>query len=98
MKKYRPFVISSAVLLIITIILHLINLQKTNGVISYPLDDTFIHMAVAKNLLLNKVWGISAGEWVSTSSSPLYTIILTLSFAIIGMKDYIPLILSTLAS
>jgi hypothetical protein len=33
-------------------------LQFTGGVFSYPVDDTFIHLAIAKNLAFHNVLGI----------------------------------------
>ncbi len=33
--------------------------QHTQGEIIYPLDDTYIHMAVAKNFVEHHVWGIT---------------------------------------
>src|SRR5687768_7182815 len=69
-------------------------LRKTNGVFCYPLDDTFIHMAVAKNQALHGNWGINRDEWVSTSSSPFFTALLALCYAIAGLSVYTPLLLS----
>lgn len=50
--------------------------RYTNGVFMYPLDDTFIHLELAKNLA-HGVWGIN-NEFASASSSLLYTIILSI--------------------
>ncbi len=72
-------------------------LGYTNGIWSFPLDDTFIHMAVAKNLAFEHVWGISKYEFQSASSSPLYTVILALSFLIGGLHSIIPLLINLAA-
>ncbi len=69
-------------------------LRKTNGVFCYPLDDTFIHMAVAKNQALHGNWGINTNEWVSTSSSPFFTALLALCYKVAGLNVYTPLLLS----
>lgn len=55
-------------------------LGQTGGHFCYPLDDTFIHMAMAKNFALHGIWGINAQEFSSASSSPLYTLILAAFF------------------
>jgi hypothetical protein len=72
----------------------LLTLKKTNGVFCYPLDDTFIHMAVAKNVALHGNWGINANEWVSTSSSPFFTALLAFFYKLTGLSVYTPLLLS----
>jgi len=72
--------------------------QYTHGTIAYPLDDTFIHMAVAKNLAFEKVWGISKFSFQSASSSPLYTVLLAGSFLLFGMHLIIPLLINAAAA
>jgi hypothetical protein len=57
-------------------------LSQTGGHYCYPLDDTFIHMSIAKNFALHGMWGINAQEYSAASSSPLYTIILAALFKI----------------
>jgi hypothetical protein len=69
-------------------------LQMTHGVLAYPLDDTFIHMTVARNLALDHVWGITKDSFQSASSSPLYTVLLALLFKIVGVHVIIPLLLN----
>ena len=44
--------------------------------VTYPLDDTYIHMAIARNVAQSGTWGINAGEFAPASSSPLWTVIL----------------------
>jgi len=73
-------------------------LQYTHGVLTYPLDDTFIHMAVAKNLAFEKVWGITRYSFESASSSLLYTIILAGTFSLFGAHVIIPLVINLLAA
>lgn len=72
-------------------------LHATHGVLAYPLDDTFIHMAVAKNLALHHFWGIASHTFASTSSSPFYTLLLAGLFLLFGVHVGIPLIINILA-
>jgi hypothetical protein len=72
-------------------------LHATHGILAYPLDDTFIHMAVAKNLALQHFWGISSHTFASTSSSPFYTLLLTGLFLVFGVHVGIPLVINILA-
>lgn len=59
MKKNTPLLTGSLFLLAVVALLEWITLRKTNGTFCYPLDDTFIHMAVAKNVALFSNWGIT---------------------------------------
>jgi len=60
----------------------------------YALDDPYIHMSIAKNLIKYGVWGINKYEFVSVSSSPFWTILLSIIYLIFGVKDYIPFVLN----
>jgi hypothetical protein len=72
-------------------------LHATHGILAYPLDDTFIHMAVAKNLALHHFWGIASHTFASTSSSPFYTLLLAGLFLLFGVHVGIPLVVNILA-
>jgi hypothetical protein len=72
-------------------------LHATHGTVAYPLDDTFIHMAVAKNLAFQHFWGIANHTFASTSSSPLYTLLLAGLFLVFGVHVGIPLIVNIVA-
>src|SRR5438105_4121313 len=93
MNKNIPFLSGTIFLLAIVGILEYITLRKTNGVFCYPLDDTFIHLAVAKNAALYGNWGVTSSEWVSTSSAPLFTALLTVLFKLFGLSIYFPFLL-----
>ncbi len=60
----------------------------------YPLDDTYIHMALARELASSGTWGLEPGVPVFASSSPLWTLVLAVSFKAFGVRDWIPLVLS----
>lgn len=47
---------------------------------AFPMDDPYIHLAMGKNLALNGSWGPMAGTFNSSSSSLLYTLIISLFF------------------
>jgi hypothetical protein len=72
-------------------------LHYTHGILAYPLDDTFIHMAVAKNLAFEHFWGIANHTFASTSSSPFYTVLLAVLFKVFGVHVAIPLLINLLA-
>jgi hypothetical protein len=68
-----------------------------NGTICYALDDSFIMMALAKNLAFYKVWGMTPYAFSSTASSILFTGLLALFFRLAGDSAYLPLILNAAA-
>lgn len=73
---------------------HIEYVKNLVGKYIYPLDDTYIHLSISKNLALNNVWGITQHEFSSTSSSPLFTLIISFLILIIGNNELIPLYLN----
>ncbi|HUP11374.1 MAG TPA: hypothetical protein VM187_04165, partial [Niastella sp.] len=71
---------------------------QSHGQLVYPLDDAYIHMAISKNLMEHGVWGVTRFEFSSTSSSILYTLLLSVSFLILGVKAWIPLAINWLVA
>jgi hypothetical protein len=53
------------------------------GHFGFPLDDSWIHQVVARNLAEVHVLGFNAGKLSSGSSSPLWTLILTLGWVVL---------------
>jgi hypothetical protein len=93
-SKYFPFWIATFVLILLISFAEGWALWKTNGHFCYPMDDTFIHLAMAKHLLKYGVWGISQGEFSGASSSILYPLFLTGIAKIVGLNIYIPFIIN----
>jgi hypothetical protein len=90
--------IAIAVLLLPIAIIEYWVLQHTDGVFSYGLDDTFIHLAIGKNLALHGVWGASPHEFASASSSVLYPLLIAAIMKVTGPAAIIPFILNLLAA
>ena len=89
-------------LAIITLMLPIVVIEYqvmsyTKGVLTYPLDDTFIHLGIAKNLVLHGVWGVSPHEFVSASSSILYPPLLAAIFLVTGPNIVVPFIINLLS-
>jgi hypothetical protein len=73
-------------------------LNYTHGVFIYPLDDVFIHMELARNLAIDATWGINKNEFGSASSSPLYTLLLSLLFRMFSANTAIPFAVNCIAA
>jgi hypothetical protein len=63
----------------------------------YPLDDAYIHMAIARSAAVFHVWGLTPDGFTSSTSSPLWTSILALTYLLTGVSDVAPLILNLAA-
>jgi hypothetical protein len=72
----------------------LVSMASNDWRLIYPLDDTYIHMAIAKNLALHGVWGVTPYGFTWSTSSPLWTALLGLGYRIFGVSDALPLILN----
>ena len=70
--------------------------SRTGGTLVYPLDDTYIHMAIAKHVATDGVWGVTAERFTSASSSPLWTGLLALIYALFGAREWAPLIINVI--
>ena len=96
LKRFWP-VLAATVLLWGTIATLLIQSLKLNqGHVVYALDDTYIHMAMAKNFARHGVWGVTPYQFTSASSSPLWTFLLSAIYFVFGVNNVTPLVLNIL--
>ncbi|SPF75677.1 hypothetical protein ALP8811_00670 [Aliiroseovarius pelagivivens] len=65
------------------------------GVFEYPLDDVYIHLAVAEQIAAGG-YGVNPGEFTSAASSPIYPFLLT-AFAGTAAQAWLPLFWNTVA-
>ncbi|MHA4811877.1 hypothetical protein ACX0G9_27525 [Flavitalea flava] len=86
-----------AAFLLPVLVIEFMVMQTTHGVFAYPVDDTFIHLAIARNLAFYGVWGISPHEFVSASSSIIYPLLLGSSIKIFGVHTFIPFVINMIA-
>src|ERR1700748_216258 len=89
----QPWLVYPTAIIALILPIVLIELQvarASGGTFMYPLDDTFIHMTVAKTLALHGTWGIAPGEFESASSSVGYTLLLAGLFRVFSVHAYIP--------
>jgi hypothetical protein len=97
----RPWLVYLIALIALVLPIVVIELQVarvSGGTFMYPLDDTFIHMTVAKTLALHGNWGIAPGEFESASSSVGYTLLLAAMFRVFSVHAYIPFVINLVAA
>ena len=98
MKKIWPLWFAVAVYLSASGVLLAVILGSTHGSQLYPLDDTYIHAAVAKNLALHGVYGITRYHSSFPCSSILWPFLLALTFLLIGVHVWVPFALNLMCS
>jgi len=94
-KRHIPF-ISALIIFWLTIsILIVLSIRENDGHFVYPLDDPYIHMAMAKNFSKYGLWSVDRyHNFTSSSSSPLWTLLISLTYLIFGVNEITPLILN----
>ena len=92
----RPVLLAVAIYLASSAAILLAGIHLSENHFIYPLDDVYIHMDVAKNLALHGVWGVTPYEFSSSSSSPVWVLLLAAVYRLVGVNRYAPLLLSWL--
>ena len=68
-----------------------------NGQFVYTLDDTYIHLSLARYISESGMWGISPGQLNPASSSPLFTLFLTGCRFLFEQDLFNPLFINSIA-
>jgi hypothetical protein len=94
LRGYWPLTVVLAIywITVAAVVWH--SVQLNQGYLNYPLDDTYIHMSMAKNASLHGVWGVTSEQFSSTTSSPLWTALLAAVYWIAGVGILAPLVLN----
>ena len=71
-----------------------LGLRSTGFVFVYPLDDTYTHMAIAKHFAGHGVWGVTPYLFSSSTSSPLFDLLLMVPYLLLGPVVWAPLLIS----
>jgi hypothetical protein len=94
--KHWPLLASVVILCVTTGVISTLLILRENGHLVYANDDLYIQMAMAKNFALHGVWGITRFGFTSSSSSPLWTFLIAVSYLVFGVSETPPLYLSLL--
>ena len=70
-------------------------MSRNGWVFEYPLDDVYIHLAMAEQIAQGG-YGVNAGEFASAASSPIYPLFLT-PFSGSSVQRWLPLVWSVVA-
>ncbi len=86
----RPLVVSLSTFAVVFAGVWGVGCFLTGGHAIYPLDDTYIHISLARQLAETGTWGVAPGEYAFCSSSPLWTVILALGYWLLGIQPWLP--------
>lgn len=92
-----PAIVAALLYVLITAWVLLATWRTSDHHFIYALDDTYIGMAMAKNLALHGVWGVSPYGFSSSDSSLLFPLLMAAGFKVAGVRIGVPLVLSWLA-
>ncbi|MBN2084375.1 MAG: hypothetical protein JW748_04060 [Anaerolineales bacterium] len=69
-------------------------LGQTGGRFIYNLDDAYIHLAIAKHIVRDGVYGVTPFEFSSSSSSILWPLLLAGALRLFGDRETLPLLIN----
>lgn len=95
-KRHWPLAIGIAAFWVVTGLTSACSIRNNQGRLIYTLDDPYIHMAIAKNFAQHGVWGVNSDEFTSSSSSPLWTFLISLTYMAFGVNAWSPLMLNVI--
>jgi len=94
LAKCWPLATGALILLATSAIILYSSLRHNQGRLVYALDDPYIHMAIAKNFAAHSVWGVTQYQFSNSSSSPLWTLLISLFYFLFGINETTPFILN----
>jgi len=98
LQRHFPLVTAYLIAAAAALVFFLLILRATGGRFIYNLDDAYIHLAIAKHIVQNGVWGVTPYGFSSSSSSILWPLILAAAFRIFGVREILPFFLSLAAA
>jgi len=97
LKTNWPIIFIILIYLAVTFGSLFLSVRQNDGHLIYALDDPYIHMAYAENMVESGVWGVTAYHFSSATSSMLWTMMLTAYYYLFGISNAAPLILNIAA-
>jgi hypothetical protein len=93
-RSWFPAALATAAYVVSTLLILFASWRLADRHFIYPLDDTYINMAMAKQFAAHNVWGVTPYAFSSSTSSPLYVLLLSACYRLTGPLAWIPLLLS----
>ena len=93
-----PLIKAVCVYLFVVSVMLAIVLIRTQGHQIYLLDDSYIHAAIARNLVQHHIYGVSPFQTVFASSSILWPYLIALLYLLIGVHIWVQFALNVVCS
>jgi hypothetical protein len=94
----RPVLAAGLLCAVLIAVVLIASLRQNQGRLVYALDDAYIHMAMAKNLVRYGVFGVTPYEFTFSTSSPLWTLLLAGIYKVTGISSTVPLALNVISA
>jgi hypothetical protein len=98
LRKHGPLLAALALFWAAAALTLVESTSRNDGRFVYALDDTYIHVVLARTLAEDGTWGIAPGTFASCSSSPLWTALLAGAFVVAGAAVALPGVLALLCA
>jgi hypothetical protein len=98
LRRHWPFLLAAVVWLALFAVTLAQILAITGGRIVYASDDVYIHMAIAKNLVLHGVWGVTPFGFTSCASSIIWPLVIAFTYVLFGVNEWSPILLNLFLS
>jgi hypothetical protein len=97
-RRSLPLIAAFGIAAAASAVFFLLILRATGGRLIYGLDDAYIHLAIAKHIAQNGVWGVTPFGFSSSSSSILWPLLLAGAFKLFGAREIIPFVFALAAA
>ncbi len=97
-RRYLPLIVGFGIAAAGAAAIFLLILRETGGRFIYGLDDAYIHLAIAKHIAQNGVWGVTPFDFSSSSSSIVWPLLLAGAFKLFGVREIIPFVFALAAA
>jgi hypothetical protein len=98
MKGQLPFFIAAALSLANIALLVAAGTSRTGGSFIYPLDDPYIHLAIARHIAFDGVYGVTKYATTTAASSIAWPLLLAALMKVIGPRAIVALAVNVVAS
>lgn len=95
-QSFRPILFASGLLILAVLAYSVLILRLNSGCLVFTLDDAYIHLALAENIMLGH-YGINLNEYSAPASSILWPFLIA-PFSRLSFANYIILIANTVFS
>jgi len=95
-RRYYPIILAIGIFCAALAACLILSLRENQGHLVYALDDPYIHMAIAKNLVQHGIWGVTRHGFTSSASSLFWPLLLSVVYFLFGVNEWAPFALNVI--